>query len=235
MKEDIAKLLSPPRKAKLHESIVSQLRALIHSKKLALDDKLPPERELANLFSVSRVVVRESIQALEQAGLIEIRTGPAGGAFVVRNLHKPLVDAASDMFQGGELTLHYFYEARRAIECAIIRLAVEKAKPKDIKKLRELNGRLLAEIDDRGRLRANNSDFHIAIARIASNPLLTMMLQSILELLDVIYPKSIQSEEYIKNTYSRHDAIIGAMEKKDQARCDELMAIDTEHTTKLTT
>ncbi len=89
MKEDIAKLLSPPRKAKLHESIVSQLKGLIHSKKLAVDDKLPSERELANLFSVSRVVVRESIQALEQAGLIEIRTGPSGGAFVVRTCINP--------------------------------------------------------------------------------------------------------------------------------------------------
>jgi DNA-binding FadR family transcriptional regulator len=214
---------------------VSQLKGLIHSKKLAVDDKLPPERELANLFSVSRVVVRESIQALEQAGLIEIRTGPAGGAFVVRNLHKPLVHAASDMFQGGELTLQYFYEARRAIECAIIRLAVGKAKPRDLKKLREINAKLLAEINERDRLRANNSDFHIAIAQIAGNPLLSMMLQSILELLDIIYPKSIQSEDYIKNTYSRHDAIIAAMEKKDQGRCDELMAVDTEHTTKLTT
>ncbi|NLT22847.1 MAG: FadR family transcriptional regulator [Syntrophorhabdus sp.] len=235
MKEDIAKLLSPPRKAKLHESIVSQLKGLIHSKKLAVDDKLPSERELANLFSVSRVVVRESIQALEQAGLIEIRTGPSGGAFVVRNLHKPLVHAASDMFHGGELTLQYFYEARRAIECAIIRLAVEKAKPKDLKRLRQINAKLLTEIEERDRLRANNSDFHLAVAQIAGNPLLTMMLQSILELLDIVYPKSMQSEEYIKNTYARHDAIIEAMERKDHVRCDELMAIDTEHTTRLTT
>jgi len=235
VKDDIAKLLSPPKKAKLHESIVSQLKALIHSKKLAVDDKLPPERELANLFSVSRVVVRESIQALEQAGLIEIRTGPAGGAFVVRNLHKPLVHAASDMLEGGELTLRYFYEARRAIECAIIRLAVDKAKAKDLKGLREINARLLDEIDERDRLRANNADFHMTIAGIAGNPLLTMMLQSILELLDEVYPRSMQSEEYIKNTYARHDGIIKAMEKKDYARCDELMARDTEHTTKLVT
>jgi len=235
VKEDITKLLSPPRKTKLHESIVSQLKALIHSKKLAVDDKLPSERDLAGFFCVSRVVIRESIQALEQAGLIEIRTGPAGGAFVVRNLHKPLVHAASDMIHGGELTLRHFYEARKAIECAIVRLAVEKAKPADLEKLKELNERLLAEIDDRARLRANNSAFHLAIARIAGNPLLELMLQSILELLDVVYPRSIQSEEYIKETFSRHDAIIEAMKWKDYTRCDELMATDTEHTTKLST
>ncbi|HNT44068.1 MAG TPA: FCD domain-containing protein, partial [Syntrophorhabdaceae bacterium] len=143
--------------------------------------------------------------------------------------------AASDMLEGGELTLRYFYEARRAIECAIIRLAVDKAKAKDLKGLREINARLLDEIDERDRLRANNADFHMTIAGIAGNPLLTMMLQSILELLDEVYPRSMQSEEYIKNTYARHDGIIKAMEKKDYARCDELMARDTEHTTKLVT
>lgn len=235
VKEDISKLLSPPKKAKLHESIVSQLKGLIHSRKLAIDDKLPSERELAGLFRVSRVVVRESIQSLEQAGLIEIRTGPAGGAFVVRNLHKPLVRAASDMIHSGELTLRHFHEARKAVECAIVRLAVEKAKPADLEKLRELNQRLLTEIDDRERLRVNNSAFHLAIGQIAGNPLLHLMLQSILELLDAAYPRSMQSEEYIRNTFSRHDAIIEAMKRKDHARCDELMAMDTEHTTKLST
>jgi len=235
MREDIAKLLSPARKAKLHESIVAQIKDLIHSKKLVVEDKLPSERELASLFGVSRVVVRESIQSLEQAGMIEIRTGPAGGAFVVRNLYKPLFHAASEMFHGGELTLQYFYEARRAIESAIVRLAVEKATPEDLKRLRDLNEVLLSQLDDRVMLRKNNSTFHLAIGEIAGNPLLSLMLKSILELLDVVLPKSVQSEEYIRNTYQRHESIIEAMAKRDVALCVDLIAFDTEHTTKLKT
>ena len=235
MKGDIAKLLNPAKKVKLQESIVAQLKGLIHSKKLAVDDKLPSERELANLFAVSRVVVRESIQSLEQAGLIEIRTGPAGGAFVVRNLYKPLFHTAADMFHGGELTLQYFYEARKAVECAIVRLAIEKVTPEGLAKLTEINELLLAEIDDRAKLRKNNSTFHLAIGEIAGNPLMSLMLQSILELLDVVLPKPVQSEEYIRNTYERHRAIIEAMAHKDAARCAELIAFDTEHTVKLKT
>ncbi len=235
MKEDIAKLLSPPRKAKLHESIVTQLKGLIHARKLEVEDKLPSERELASLFGVSRVVVRESIQSLEQAGLIEIRTGPAGGAFVVRELHKPLFHAASDMFHSGELTLQYFYEARRGIESAIVQLAVEKATPEDIERLRTINKVLLSEIKDRAKLRKNNSAFHIAVGDIAGNPLLSLMLKSILDLLDVVLPKSAQSERYIQDTYRRHELIIEAMERKDAARCVELIAVDTEHTTRLKT
>jgi len=149
MKKDIKRFLNPPKKEKLHENITAQLRDLIHSKKLALDDKLPSERELANILGVSRVVVRESIQSLEQAGLIEIRTGPTGGAFIVQKLDKPVFLAASDMFKGGDLTLQHFYEARKAIETAIIRITVEKVKHKDIEVLKTLNKILLAEIDDK--------------------------------------------------------------------------------------
>lgn len=235
MTKDISSLLNPPKKEKLHEAIVAQIKGLSNSKKLGVGDKLPSERDLAVLFAVSRVVVRESLRSLEQAGLIEIRPGPAGGAFIARNLHKPLFQAASDLFHGGELTLKYFSEARRAIECFIVRLAVERAKGDDLKKLRELNERLLGEIDDRGRFRENNGAFHLAIAEIAGNPLLTLMVQSIVDLLNVVYPKPSQSGEFIKNTYRRHLDIIEAMEKKDTARCEELMAIDTEHTAKLST
>ncbi|MFA5906835.1 MAG: FCD domain-containing protein [Desulfobacula sp.] len=235
MKKDIKRFLNPPKKAKLHENITAQLRDLIHTKKLALDDKLPSERELANILGVSRVVVRESIQSLEQAGLIEIRTGPTGGAFIVQKLDKPVFLAASDMFKGGNLTLQHFYEARKAIETAIIRITVEKVKPQDIDELKTLNNILLAEIDDKVSLRKNNRAFHIAIAEIAGNPLLTMMLPAILELLDQTYPDPKQPYEFIEKTHERHNSIIEALEKKDAVRCDALMATDTEFTKKIAT
>lgn len=235
MNQDIAHLLNPPKKEKLHEAIVAQIKGLINAKKLGVGDKLPSERELAVLFAVSRVVVRESLRSLEQAGLIEIRSGSSGGAFISRNLHRPLFNAASDLFHGGELTLKYFSEARRAIECFIVRLAAERAKAENLKRLRELNERLLGEIEDKGRFRENNGAFHVAIAEIAGNPLLTLMVQSLIELLNVVYPTPSQSGEFIKNTYQRHLAIIEAMEQKDTARCEELMAVDTEHTAKLST
>ena len=46
-------------------------------------DQLPPERELAETFGVSRVTLREAIKALRDAGLVESRRGRGGGTFVV--------------------------------------------------------------------------------------------------------------------------------------------------------
>lgn len=233
MKTDFGELLRPARKEKLHEGIVAQVKNLIHSEKLGVGDKLPSERDLAKLFKVSRVVVRESLRSLEQSGLIEVRPGPTGGAYVAYNLHKPLFDAAHDLLKQGKLNLQYFFEARLAVECFTVRLAAQKTTPPDVAMLKELNQRLLDEIDDRTRLRENNAAFHVAIADISGNPLLKLMIQSLLELLNVTIPRSSQTAGYIRNTYKRHQAIIEAIERKDLGRCERLMATDVENTAKL--
>ncbi len=233
--EGIAQFINPPRKEKLHESIVAQVKRLIHSEKLGVGDRLPSERELAKLFKVSRVVIREALRSLEQSGLIEIKPGPTGGPHVAYNLHKPLFDSALDLMKEGKFNLHYFLEARRAIECVTVKLAAEKVTADDLKRLNDINRRLLDDLDKPEKLREHNSAFHISVAEIAGNPLLKLMVQSLLQLLDVAYPASNQSQEYIRHTHERHAALLTAMEKRDPRRCEELMAIDTEHTAKLTT
>lgn len=82
-----------------------------------MGQKLPPERDLASRLGVSRVIVREALRSLEQSGLIDIRPGMTGGAFVVYNLHMPLFNVARDLIASGQLSLTDFVGARRAIEC----------------------------------------------------------------------------------------------------------------------
>lgn len=45
-------------------------------------DRLPPERELAEMFQRSRPVVREALRMLQQEGLIETAVGSSGGAVI---------------------------------------------------------------------------------------------------------------------------------------------------------
>lgn len=233
MDQDILQSLIPPKKERLSNKIASQIKTLIISEDIEVGDKLPPERELADLLGVSRAVVGEALRSLEQSGFIEIKQGPSGGAFVTNNLYKPFLDSIYDLFREGKLTLHHFYEARRAIECASVRLAVENASPNDIHRLKKINQKLLDDIDDNTRLRENNMAFHMGIAEISGNPLITIMVQSLIELLNTLYPQSIQTSAFIKDTYKRHEAIINAMKDKDAGLCEELMVIDTENTKKL--
>jgi len=90
LKHPLYEDLAPIRKTRLNEEVVARIKRLIYSKELKVGEKLPSERDLAARLKVSRVIVREALRSLEQSGLIEIRPGLTGGAFVVYNLQKPL-------------------------------------------------------------------------------------------------------------------------------------------------
>ena len=77
------------------EVTVERLAQSIRVGVLADGEQLPPERELADTFGVSRVTLREAIKALREAGLVESRRGRGGGTFVLSpKLHRPMVGAS---------------------------------------------------------------------------------------------------------------------------------------------
>src|SRR2546422_7051651 len=72
--------LAPIKSTRIYEEIVRQVKAMIADGKLKGGDRLPPERDLAEKFVVSRTSVREALRALESLGLVEIR--PGEGTFI---------------------------------------------------------------------------------------------------------------------------------------------------------
>src|SRR5690606_3383769 len=70
------------REATLSARVTNRIKQYIVSGQLQPGDRLPPERELARQFSVSRTVVRDAVRALTAQGLLEVR---AGSGSVVRN------------------------------------------------------------------------------------------------------------------------------------------------------
>lgn len=237
MTPTITPLLTPPKRERLPDTIAAQLRALIVSKKIKVGDKLPTERELAESLLVSRVVIKQALRVLEQSGFVEIKPGSRGGAFVTYNFYKPFFTAIQDLFHEGSLNLNHFYEARMAIETCSIRLAADKITRKDIENLHALNEKIIAEIEIPSKLHENNMAFHLAIAEISANPLIKYMVQSLLELLSVVwdthYPGATQTPQFIKDVYSRHQELIEALVKKDKELCEKLITQDTEFTKNL--
>ncbi len=71
------------RKVRVREEIASQIRTLIEEGKLQPGDRLPPERELCELFNVSRHSLREALRALERSRLIN--SIPGSGNYIAMN------------------------------------------------------------------------------------------------------------------------------------------------------
>ena len=94
----------PVRQQKLYEQVEEQIRESIRNNEFVLGDKLPSDRELADLFQTSRPVVREAIRSLEAKGIISVRPGVRGGAFIVPMTIEPLVETISHMLFLGQIT-----------------------------------------------------------------------------------------------------------------------------------
>ena len=72
------------RTGRVSEIIVRRIKKQITEGKLAVGHKLPAERDMAQQFKTSRVSVREAYRSLEELGLLRIRRGAEGGAFIVK-------------------------------------------------------------------------------------------------------------------------------------------------------
>ena len=87
-------LVTARRPGRVSEAIVRRIKEQITEGRIEAGHKLPAEREMARRFKTSRVSVREAYRSLEEVGLLRIRRGADGGAFVVKVDHEPVLRSA---------------------------------------------------------------------------------------------------------------------------------------------
>jgi GntR family transcriptional regulator, transcriptional repressor for pyruvate dehydrogenase complex len=164
------------------EQVIQMVVAEIMSNNLAVGDKLPGEKGLTEQFNVSRTVVREALRVLEESGLVEIRKGPKGGAFVTRSFHKPVSNSLKNLIAHGQITIDHLFDVRALIEPHVALQAARNATREDLEPLRILIDESLAHTDDVAMLKANNIRFHLLLSRAAGNPVLSILMESVIEL-----------------------------------------------------
>src|SRR5918994_4771513 len=89
---------------RVSENLAKRIKRQISSGKLTAGEKLPAEREMARLYNTSRVSVREAYRSLEELGLLTIRRGADGGAFIADIDHTPVMRSLSLMLRLGKTT-----------------------------------------------------------------------------------------------------------------------------------
>ncbi|HMF93249.1 MAG TPA: FCD domain-containing protein [Vicinamibacterales bacterium] len=165
------------RQARVSEAIVHRIKKQITEGRLLAGHKLPAEREMARQFKTSRVSVREAYRSLEEVGVLRIRRGADGGAFVAQLDHEPVLRSLALVLGLGRTSHRELTEARMLIEPPIARLAALRARKDDILRIERV---LLQEEHDAaqrsGPFRPTDSRFHRSVADCTRNlPLIVLM------------------------------------------------------------
>lgn len=158
-------------KKRLYQAIACEIQERIDSGVFAVGSRLPGERELADMFKVSRVTIREAEIALEAAGVISIKTG--SGAYV-RKRSEAGASALPDV-SAFELTA-----ARAIVEAEAAALAAANITDDGVRELESLVAQMAATpagAFERGE--EIDRQFHLAIARIAGNPVIEHFVHSL--------------------------------------------------------
>jgi len=175
----------PPAKPRAFEEICERIRDQLAAGKLRPGDKLPAERDLALQFGVGRSALREALRSLEIAGVIQLRKGVKGGAFVQSGDPASLTRVMQDLVHLGAISLADLTEARLLIQSGLVRLACERASDADIEAIRRNIDRTeaatrLGRHDER---RASITEFYRLLALATHNEILTLLVDAITAIL----------------------------------------------------
>lgn len=159
------------------ESIAISLKQAIQAGLYAFNEKLPPERDLANAFDAARGTVRRALEELEASGLIVRRIG--SGTFVSFSGREN--ESTTDVVE--KTSPLQLIDTRISIEPAIARLACVHSVQLDIENLRMILARLEHSEHNLEALAIYDSEFHRTIAKCSHNPLLIDLYRNVDEVL----------------------------------------------------
>jgi DNA-binding FadR family transcriptional regulator len=173
------------KRKRLSDQVSAQIQVRIASGELRSGDKLPPERELAANFGVSRGAVREALRTLERTGLVSLQAGPRGGAFIGEGDPGLIGDSFRNLYLLGSVSLDELTEARQWLESTVVRMAAARAAPEDLAALE-------ANVDDAERLfKAGRYDdkidvhieFHNLLAQATRNSVMIMLMGALMQVM----------------------------------------------------
>ncbi len=208
------------------EEIAEQIRAQLSRHSLRVGDRLPAERQLAEQFHVSRNTLREALRSLEIAGLLELKKGATGGAFIREGGGGAAVAGLSDLFHMGTIRPQHLTEARILIGTEVARLACARRTKEDLAALQgNVEAAEAATAAGNVELRAQvNYEFHRLLARAAKNPVLIVLTDAMMEMTRHF----VESVGYMPNRYvmpSRRRLLACLQSKDGEAAAAEMKGL----------
>lgn len=204
---------------------MDQIRLLIRQGQLTAGDRLPSERELCERFGVSRVTVREALRVLEANGLVEIRVGARGGAFVTAPSSRLVGEGIADLIFLETLTAAEVTEARQVFELGIVPIVCERATAEDIAALYEICDRSTAALQGDEYPLELSAEWHTRYAMSAHNRAVSMLVESLHGPLVMSLERARQAAPmHGRRGVEEHRALVDAIAKHSVRRATQLMS-----------
>lgn len=214
------------REQRLYEKVVDKILELIATDTWPPGHRLPPERELAEAFGVSRTVVREAVKALEARGVLESATG---SGIYVRAADSGMVSRSLQTYlqlsnqTGVDMRLA---EIRRILEVEIAALAAQRATPEQRARLRLLCQEMRTNANSPQKMAELDFRFHTLLADVTQNDLFSVLLAPLIEQLRHLfaYAWGGYGERPLDLVFQQHETIAAAVERGDADAARRAMA-----------
>lgn len=209
-------------KVRLADQVMSDLQAMIFNK-YSPGDRLPVENELAQLFSVSRITIREAISKLSTMGIIDVRQGD--GTFVKRLSPASFMQPMLPMLALSDVDLADVFDVRLLIESRAAELAAERITEEEQKKLQNTFD-IMQQAALSNEIRKYNEldvQFHKEIAAISGNQVIAVICELITEMIRESIFYSCHIPSHIMNSVIYHNRIYNAIKDHNAPLAAQMM------------
>lgn len=224
--------IKPIEKFVLIDQIIEKLVKLIENGDLNPGDYLPGERILSEKLGVSRTSLRQALKALNVIGVLDI--GPGKKTYIKDSFSDMLVNSFKIIKSVHSVEISKLFEARRVIEEGLVQIAAVKTKKEHIHKIESCLQHSEENINNKNEFNYSEAKFHNAILDIADNKILSAVINSLSEFLQVIekYDNDYPNVEDRRLSLIQHKEIYEALkhnntEKARNATHKHLQSVET--------
>ena len=218
------------RRNRIYEEIARQIEKMI-TEKMKAGDRLPPERQLADMFGVSRSSIRDAIRTLEMSGLVEARQGL--GTVVRERSADAVVNPLTQVLVQKRKLVGELLEVRKMIEPPLAARAAVHATSDEVAEMDNILRRQEEKMRGGELAIEEDNDFHYAIALAADNSVVLKVLDVLMDLLRETRERSLQVEGRPERSMAGHRDILDAIKRQDPIGAETAMCRHIESVEKI--
>jgi GntR family transcriptional repressor for pyruvate dehydrogenase complex len=215
----------PIKPKKVSTQIADQIRSSILAGEFAPGDKLPPERELAEMFGVSRPSVREALNVLASSGLVMSYQG--GGTVVMSLVETSSSNPLSELIRVQQDRALDVIEVRKSMESWTAWYAAERSLPDDIRRMEEIIAGMKHNLETKQPSEDLDANLHIVIARATHNIVWLHLMQSLFDAMkefqQTVWRAVYLTQEDHQLLFEHHNTIVQAIKAKDPESARDAM------------